>query len=45
MIDSLGQEALPHQTTTFPIQMNEWQSDHLLAIDEHNCPKLGKIYA
>jgi hypothetical protein len=24
MIESLGQEALPHQTTIFPIQMNEW---------------------
>ena len=44
-IDEMGegpgpQPALPHQTTIFPIQMNGWSYDYMLAIDDGNCPTL-----
>jgi len=38
-IDEMGLEALPHQTTIFPIQMNGWSYDYMLALDDENCPK------
>lgn len=38
-IDEMGLEALPHQTTIFPIQMNGWSYDYMLALDDGNCPK------
>ena len=44
-IDEMGLEALPYQTTIFPIQMNGWSYDYFLAIDNINCPKLDKIYS
>ena len=34
-----GLEALPFQTTIFPIQMNGWSYDYMLALDDDNCPK------
>ena len=37
-IDEMGLEALPHQTTIFPIQMNGWSYDYMLALDDDNCP-------
>jgi hypothetical protein len=37
-IDEMGLEALPYQTTVFPIQMNGWSYDYLLALDDENCP-------
>ena len=37
-IDEMGLEALPHQTTIFPIQMNGWSYDFMLALDDVNCP-------
>lgn len=37
-IDEMGLEALPHQTTIFPIQMNGWSYDYMLALDDTNCP-------
>ena len=37
-IDEMGLEALPHQTTIFPIQMNGWSYDYMLAMDDINCP-------
>ncbi len=40
-IDEMGLEALPYQTTIFPIQMNGWSYDYLLATDNQNCPKRG----
>jgi len=36
-IKEMGNEALPHQTTIFPIQMNGWSYDYLLALDGGNC--------
>lgn len=36
-IDEMGLEALPHQTTIFPIQMNGWSYDYMLALDDQNC--------
>ena len=36
-IDEMGLEALPHQTTIFPIQMNGWSYDYMLALDDVNC--------
>lgn len=39
-IDEMGLEALPFQTTIFPIQMNGWSYDYMLALDEDNCPKV-----
>ena len=36
-IDEMGLEALPHQTTIFPIQMNGWSYDYKLALDDINC--------
>mmetsp|Transcript_39710 Transcript_39710/g.60855 ORF Transcript_39710/g.60855 Transcript_39710/m.60855 type:complete len:180 (+) Transcript_39710:364-903(+) len=41
-IEEMGLEALPHQTTVFPIQMNGWSYDYMLALDDDNCPKRGK---
>ena len=41
-IDEMGLEALPHQTTIFPIQMNGWDYDYMLALDDVNCPKRGE---
>jgi len=38
-IDEMGLEALPFQTTIFPIQMNGWSYDYMLALDDENCPK------
>lgn len=35
----MGLEALPFQTTIFPIQMNGWSYDYMLALDDDNCPK------
>ena len=35
----MGLEALPHQTTIFPIQMNGWSYDYMLALDDVNCKK------
>lgn len=40
-IDEMGLEALPEQTTIFPIQMNGWSYDYLLATDDVNCPARG----
>lgn len=40
-IDEMGLEALPFQTTIFPIQMNGWSYDYLLALDDVNCPPRG----
>ena len=37
----MGLEALPYQTTVFPIQMNGWAYDYMLAIDNDNCPTRG----
>lgn len=37
-IDEMGDEALPFQTTIFPIQMNGWSYDYMLALDDVNCP-------
>jgi hypothetical protein len=37
----MGLEALPYQTTVFPIQMNGWGYDYLLATDNDNCKKRG----
>jgi hypothetical protein len=37
-IDEMGLEALPYQTTIFPIQMNGWSYDYMLALDDVNCP-------
>ncbi len=42
-IDEMGLEALPYQTTIFPIQMNGWSYDYLLATDNQNCPKRGAV--
>ena len=36
-IDEMGLEALPYQTTIFPIQMNGWSYDYMLALDDDNC--------
>ena len=36
-IDQMGLEALPFQTTIFPIQMNGWSYDYMLALDDDNC--------
>mmetsp|Transcript_9811 Transcript_9811/g.16524 ORF Transcript_9811/g.16524 Transcript_9811/m.16524 type:complete len:276 (+) Transcript_9811:393-1220(+) len=38
-IEEMGLEALPHQTTIFPIQMNGWSYDYMLALDDDNCAK------
>lgn len=35
----MGLEALPYQTTVFPIQMNGWSYDYMLALDNDNCPQ------
>lgn len=42
-IDEMGLEALPHQTTIFPIQMNGWSYDYMLALDDTNCPYRGQM--
>jgi len=39
----MGLEALPHQTTIFPIQMNGWSYDYMLAMDDTNCPKRANL--
>ena len=44
-IDEMGLEALPFQTTIFPIQMNGWSYDYMLAMDDENCPKRAKAKA
>mmetsp|Transcript_4583 Transcript_4583/g.6954 ORF Transcript_4583/g.6954 Transcript_4583/m.6954 type:complete len:348 (-) Transcript_4583:32-1075(-) len=44
-IEEMGLEALPHQTTVFPIQMNGWSYDYFLALDNVNCPKRGAARA
>jgi hypothetical protein len=44
-IDEMGLEALPHQTTIFPIQMNGWSYDYLLALDDVNCKQRGEAVA
>lgn len=36
-IEEMGLEALPFQTTIFPIQMNGWSYDYMLALDTQNC--------
>lgn len=36
-IDEMGTEALPHNATIFPIQMNGWNYDYMLALDNDNC--------
>ena len=38
-IKEMGLEALPFQTTIFPIQMNGWSYDYMLALDDDNCYK------
>ena len=38
-IAEMGNEALPYQTTIFPIQMNGWSYDYTLALDDDNCAK------
>jgi hypothetical protein len=40
-IDEMGLEALPYQTTVFPIQMNGWSYDYMLALDDSNCQARG----
>jgi len=40
-IDEMGLDALPYQTTVFPIQMNGWSYDYMLAMDDQNCPARG----
>ena len=40
-IDEMGLEALPHNTTIFPIQMNGWSYDYMLALDNENCASRG----
>ena len=40
-IDEMGLEALPFQTTIFPIQMNGWSYDYMLGLDDINCPPRG----
>lgn len=42
-IEEMGLEALPFQTTIFPIQMNGWAYDYMLALDDDNCPKRGQV--
>lgn len=37
----MGLEALPYQTTVFPIQMNGWSYDYMLAMDDTNCKARG----
>jgi hypothetical protein len=44
-INEMGNEALPHQTTIFPIQMNGWSYDYLLSLDNVNCAMRGKPVA
>jgi len=39
----MGLEALPHQTTIFPIQMNGWSYDYMLALDDVNCPRRSQV--
>jgi len=36
-IDEMGLEALPYQTTIFPIQMNGKSYDYMLNLDDSNC--------
>lgn len=36
--DQMDKEALPNQTTVFPIQMNGPQYDFVLSINDENCP-------
>ena len=38
----MGLEALPYQTTVFPIQMNGWSYDYMLAVDDVNCEERAK---
>lgn len=33
----MEEEALPNQATIFPIQMNNWADDKMLAVDDLNC--------
>ena len=40
-INEMGLEALPYQTTVFPIQMNGWSYDYMLAMDDTNCKARG----
>lgn len=42
-IQEMGDEALPYQTTIFPIQMNGWSYDYMLSLDNLNCPKRNAI--
>lgn len=42
-IDEMGEEALPFQTTIFPIQMNGWSYDYMLALDRKNCEKTNQV--
>lgn len=42
-IEEMGLEALPFQTTIFPIQMNGWSYDYMLALDDDNCPKRAQV--
>jgi len=37
----MGTEALPFNTTIFPIQMNGWSYDYMLALDDQNCETVG----
>lgn len=39
-IAEMGTEALPFQTTVFPIQMNGHSYDFMLALDSSNCEKI-----
>ena len=41
-IDEMDLAALPYQTTIFPIQMNGWSYDYMLALDDVNCPARAK---
>lgn len=40
-INEMGTEALPFNTTIFPIQMNGWSYDYMLALDDQNCETVG----
>lgn len=40
----MGHEALPYQTTVFPIQMNGIEYDYLLGMNATKCATLGRAY-
>jgi hypothetical protein len=43
-INEMGNEALPYQTTVFPIQMNGIEYDYMLGMNETKCSRLSKAY-